>query len=237
MREDQLQSTTYLAHIKDEIERAQKELQNTRGLNYRLQLEQAKNIDTLNKNSDNYKSDDTIGLKQIKLIKEDIQRVNLQMFDKERGIEGYVEKAAVFRDKVARLREKGDKLKDELGEHSVAEFGPSKSSFTPYNERNSIDNSIASSPRTMMAAKKGKASKYTDDDFKEDRPDKDLYTMNLKQLTELITASQKKLAHERCIFNVNQNVMKQKVQKNAKTIHELQETLKYQGHKLKNLVA
>jgi hypothetical protein len=40
MREDQLQSSTYLAHIKDEIERTHKELQSTRAFNYRLQLEQ-----------------------------------------------------------------------------------------------------------------------------------------------------------------------------------------------------
>jgi hypothetical protein len=55
MREDQLQSSSYLAHIKDEIERTHKELQSTKGLNYRLQVEQQKNIDTLNKNSDNFK--------------------------------------------------------------------------------------------------------------------------------------------------------------------------------------
>ncbi len=72
MREEQLQSSSYLAHIKDEIERTSKEIQAVHAINNRLEVEQFKNIDTLNKNSDNYKTDETLGLKQIKIIKEDI---------------------------------------------------------------------------------------------------------------------------------------------------------------------
>ena len=73
--------------IKDEIERTHKEVQGIRQINYRLEVEQVKNIDTLNKNSDNYKTDETLGLKQIKAIKEEIQRIHLQAFDKERAID------------------------------------------------------------------------------------------------------------------------------------------------------
>jgi hypothetical protein len=87
MREDQLQSSSYLAHIKDEIERTHKEVQGVKSINYRLEVEQVKNIDTLNKNSDNYKTDETLGLKQIKSIKEEIQRIHLQAFEKERAID------------------------------------------------------------------------------------------------------------------------------------------------------
>jgi hypothetical protein len=39
MREEQLQSSTYLAHVKDEIERTHKEIQAMRALNYKLQIE------------------------------------------------------------------------------------------------------------------------------------------------------------------------------------------------------
>lgn len=39
MREDQLQSSSYLAHIKDEIERTQREVQSVKAVNYRLEVE------------------------------------------------------------------------------------------------------------------------------------------------------------------------------------------------------
>ena len=89
MREEQLQSSSYLAHIKEEIERTSKEIQAVHTINNRLEVEQFKNIDTLNKNSDNYKTDETLGLKQIKIIKEDIQRIHLQMFDKQKAIDNF----------------------------------------------------------------------------------------------------------------------------------------------------
>lgn len=62
-----------------------------------------------------------------------------------------------------------------------------RKSLTPYNQRNSIDNSIASTPVAFNRPKNKKALHNNDDDFKEERPDKDLYTMNQKALGELIT--------------------------------------------------
>jgi len=93
----------------------------------------------------------------------------LQMFDKERGIEAYVEKAAAFKIKVDRLRERCSQLKEEQGDENTTTYDKRKS-LAPYNLANSIDNSIASSPRDFggKRALQGKKQplKYSDDDFK-----------------------------------------------------------------------
>jgi hypothetical protein len=62
-----------------------------------------------------------------------------------------------------------------------------RKSLAPYNQRNSIDNSIASTPVGFNRPKIKKPLHNNDDDFKEERPDKDLYTMSQKALGELIT--------------------------------------------------
>ena len=52
-----------------------------------------------------------------------------------------------------------------------------RKSLAPYNQRNSIDNSIASTPVGFNRPKIKKPLHNNDDDFKEERPDKDLHTM------------------------------------------------------------
>lgn len=88
--------------------------------------------------------------------------------------------------KVERAKEKYDQLKEDQGDAHNEDY--SRKSLTPYNQRNSIDNSIASTPKTFSRPKPPKKPLLnTDDDFKEDAPDKDLYTMKQKALGELIT--------------------------------------------------
>lgn len=69
-------------------------------MNYRLALEQNSVIDQINKFSDTYKSDENEALRHIKNIKEDIQRQTLQIVEKERIVDGIVEKYTTYAKKI-----------------------------------------------------------------------------------------------------------------------------------------
>lgn len=92
MRMESLENPSYMQQIKDEIERTAKEIQQTKHMNYRLQVEQYANVDQLKKFSDTYKSEENQQLKNIKQLNEDIQRTNLQIVEKERQLDQILEK-------------------------------------------------------------------------------------------------------------------------------------------------
>ena len=92
MRMESLENPSYMQQIKDEIERTAKEIQQTKNMNYRLQVEQYANVDQLKKFSDTYKSEENQQLKNIKQLNEDIQRTNLQIVEKERQLDQILEK-------------------------------------------------------------------------------------------------------------------------------------------------
>ncbi len=92
MRMESLENPSYMQQIKDEIERTAKEIQQTKNMNYRLQVEQYANVDQLKKFSDTYKSEENQQLKSIKQLNEDIQRTNLQIVEKERQLDQILEK-------------------------------------------------------------------------------------------------------------------------------------------------
>lgn len=100
MRVEQLEDPALVQQMKDDIERAQQEISNVRTMNYRLQVEQGQNIEQLNRFADTYKSDENQALRHIKSLKEDLQRVTLQIVEKERAIEGMQEKFKTYSDKI-----------------------------------------------------------------------------------------------------------------------------------------
>jgi hypothetical protein len=61
--------------------------------------------------------------------------------------------------------------------------------------------------------------------------------MKQQQLGELIAAAQKKLTHERCVMNISGTTLRQKMHKNAKMIHEMQEVIKIKTKQLQRRVA
>ena len=65
-------------------------------MNYRLSVEQYQNIEQLNKFSDTYKNDENHALKKIKQINDEIQRANLQIVEKERVLDAFMEKEVVI---------------------------------------------------------------------------------------------------------------------------------------------
>jgi len=83
-------------------------------MNYRLQIEQQQNTDSLKKHSLDYKTEENSSLRTLKQLREELQRTNLLIVERERQLENITDRKNAFEAKIDAVRDKHDMLKEEL---------------------------------------------------------------------------------------------------------------------------